>query len=138
MTDNPDAWRHDERTTREPTELRPPEKFAHLPFHFINRTHITVLDDTGMKPRIEPMMWNGHNWWTIASTRTEVPEWAFADGWRYHGPCDPDAITLNLDSAAQVEAAARAICLESEESEDRWFDYEPEAKAAIQSLRGMK
>lgn len=138
MTDNPAAVKHYEGLAREPAGLRPPEEFAHLPFHFINRTLITVLDGTRMKPRIEPMMWNGHNWWTIGSTRTETPEGAFADGWRYHGPCDPDAITLSLDNAAQVETAARAICLEAEGSKDNWFDYEPEAKAAILALRGMK
>jgi hypothetical protein len=48
------------------------------------------------------------------------------------------SITLTPDDEAQVEAVARAICLESEGSEDRWFDYEPEAKSAIRTLKEMK
>lgn len=55
-----------------------------------------------------------------------------------NSPHDPDAVILNPDDEVQVEAVARAICLVSEGSEDRWFDYEPEAKAAILVLKEMK
>lgn len=154
MTDNPDAVKH-EGLARESAELRPPEEFAHLPFHSINRTRITILDSDGTKPRIEPMMWNGHAWWTIASTRTETPADAFAAGWRYHGPWDPDAVILNSDDKQQAYVVAQV-------SKDRmhgvgaWSDLWRkaefmddlavieidqrlmQARAVIRALRGMR
>lgn len=133
MTINPDAARHDERTTREPTELRPPEEFAHLRWHWVR---CMASADTSLMP----VLWQAHdNCWAVFGDGERIPtKLAALFGWRYHAPCDPDAVTLSVDNAVQGEAAARAICLESEGSEDRWFDYEPEAKSAIRALKEMK
>lgn len=100
MTINPDAAQHDERTTREPTELRPPEKFAHLRWHWL-------VPDSDFDEPI-PCAWTDGVWKTPGLGYIMAPGVA-AKRYAYHGPCDPADITLSLDNAAQVEVGTMAL-----------------------------
>jgi hypothetical protein len=86
--------------------LVPPPKHAHLRWHWINSR---VLDGGGNE-MLEPMHFTGNYWFRLGPRFDSIsPEQAGGWGWRYHGPCDPSAITLNPDDPVQVEVAATAV-----------------------------
>ena len=98
--------------TAEP--LRPPPEHAHLRWHWL----IPHDDHYSTSSRDAPEVFEwvpfdpGHrselDYWKTPKG-TIRPKEAALRGWRYHGPCDPAAVTLNPDDPAQVEAVFMAL-----------------------------
>lgn len=75
--------------------LEPPEKWAHLRWHWIK----TPSD-------IQPWEWR-HSYWTTNDGGRVWP--GIAKAYVYHGPCDPHAITLDPADEGLVKRVARAL-----------------------------
>jgi hypothetical protein len=82
-----------------PDPLVPPAKWAHLKWHWI----VIPASVTRGEPR--PTEWCSGGFWRFAGHGVSQ-EQAALEGWRYHSPCDPAAVTLG---EASVEIVARGI-----------------------------
>jgi hypothetical protein len=93
------AMRKEARTmTTEPQALRPPERWAHLRWHWLKAAdHISVLQWRAGKWRL----WDSHQEFT--------PEELALHGWSYRKPCSPDAIVIDAAVADIVKERCRQI-----------------------------
>lgn len=121
------------------TALRPPEKLAHLRWHWIH----TPSGD-------EPWMWVDDQW-LPAGCRFPFDMTEYV-GCRYLRPDDPNAITLDPGSVEQVEAVGRILALADRHDPDElsnpiakeapptpwWKRYRNTAILGITALRDMK
>lgn len=100
MTDNPTARERTGEVARESARLIPPPEHQHFEFHWLK--HRLSGDFIAIN-------WKSSGWWNSdpIGSGAATPEQMYSWGWRYHGPCDPSAITLNPDDPAQIEAIAR-------------------------------
>lgn len=80
-------------------KLEPPEKWAHLRWHWIQFP-------CGTEP--EPTFWSDGEW--TSDDQEFSPEHVAKLGWRYHGPDDPNAITLDPADEGLVERLTREGC----------------------------
>lgn len=80
--------------------LEPPEKWAHLQYHWIRDPH-------GRSIIYE---WSADaNLWLRTGDEQDYEPDSFVDGWTYWKPCDPAAVTLDPADEALVELIAAAI-----------------------------
>lgn len=125
-------------------ELRPPERWAHLRWHWIQM--ITWID-----PR--PVEWCSEgDFWRYLGVATLPDAAVVAFGWRYHGPCDPNTITPDPGNVEQVKVVARILALADRHDPDElsnpiakeapptpwWKRYRNTAILGLTALRDMK
>jgi hypothetical protein len=77
------------------SELRPPEEYAHIAFHWLRR---------GDDVTVGIFVPNEGHWQLLGLAGHRFPE---INGWAYWKPCDPHATTLLTE--ADVERIARVI-----------------------------
>jgi hypothetical protein len=95
------AMREETRTMTADTQaLRPPERWAHLRWHWLKNA---------VSQRVEVFIWyEKDSMWTgdmDAWTSDELTQF----GWRYDGPCSPDAIVIDATVADIVKERCRQI-----------------------------
>ena len=90
--------------TAEPTTLGPPPEFAHLRWHWIEHA---AWGDGGI--RVWPREWTPQRLCWSANSTNLSPEEAIIFGWRYHGPCDPDAAARIATLTSALIASAEAL-----------------------------
>lgn len=91
------------------TELKPPPKYAHLPYHWICSPH---------KKFIVYEWENNGQWWTRTGDEQDFSTTSFIEGWQYHGPCSPAAIIPDPTNEAMVECVMNVLRSENAESSD--------------------
>jgi len=113
----------------EPGALRPPKEHDYVRWHWLK-------DHTG---ELQPAYWsNGQQFWCPWNSRTQF---GLGDMWfcgfRYHGPCTPDAIVVDPEDETMIELICRAYAKEVRCSfvNQSWPFYKPVARAIITALR---
>lgn len=84
------------------TDLKPHPEHAHLRWHWIEHTAMESEE------KIWPEAWMETHWLGRVLQKT-TPELAYLLGWRYHGPCDPAAVTIDAGNDRQLAAVRREI-----------------------------
>lgn len=81
-------------------ELRPPEKWAHLQYHWIR--------DPRGRSIIYEWAADAKSWTRTGDEQDYGPD-SFVDGWTYWKPCDPGAVMLDLTDEGLSDTVASAI-----------------------------
>lgn len=101
-------------------KLEPPEKWAHLEYHWLDLEG--NLTPAGYSTYEDASEIRGR--WALADGNIFTARSALRRGYLYHGPCDPNAITLD---PAKIDRIATSIVREVCELPDRNSpDDEPE------------
>lgn len=81
-------------------EIRPPEKWVHLQYHWIRDPH--------GKSIIYEWAADAKSWTRTGDEQDYEPD-SFVDGWTYWKPCDAEAVTLDLSDEGLIEIATIAV-----------------------------
>lgn len=87
-------------------KLEPPEKWAHLEFHWITNPHGNQSVWQWLRNIFDP---DDGCWLRTGDEVEHAPSNLWVAGFRYHKPADPNAITLDPDGEGFIEAVTRGI-----------------------------
>lgn len=141
MTDNATAGEL-EGMAQESAGLVPPPEHAHLRWHWL------IAPACGFEPeQLTPARWFTENsavaplHWKVTHHLPCFHKSLSNYGWRYHGPCDPSAITLNPDDPAQIAEIGQQIDAFTQKMFNAVVDYASRddlSRAVIRRLKELK
>lgn len=109
------------------SELKPPEQWAHLRWHFLTDAHNKIDLCEWVRDVVDA---SDDTWLKFGDEREFSPAGLYVSGWRYDKPCDPAAITIDAGDEAQVEAVARALHVDDFDGSDYWEQWAEDSSNA--------